>query len=83
MHPGGEGGEVLVVLDQVDYVRVLGEALRCGFGDVAAEAAWVVSQAGEFGVRGEVGEDRGNGAEVDFEARGMLVFNSCDRWVVH
>jgi hypothetical protein len=46
-------------------MRTFCPAVRCGLRDVAAQTAGVVAQAVEGGVRGEVGHDWGDGAEID------------------
>jgi len=74
LHASAEGGKVLVVLDEIGNVGVLGPALGCGGRDVATQAAGVVSKSSELRIGGVVRKDRSYGAEIDFPAIYMSVF---------
>jgi hypothetical protein len=68
LHAGGKIGKCLVVVDEIGDLGVGGPVRGGIFGDVAAETARVVAQAGELGIRGVVGENRGDWAEIYFPA---------------
>jgi hypothetical protein len=74
LHASAKGGKILVILDEIGNVGVLCPALGCGGRDVATQAAGVVPKSSELRIGSVVRKDRSYGAEVDFPAIYMSVF---------